>query len=156
MTLETLQGLFEKIQDETSLKNLMEHKFNLSMETGKLHIKLHDGNSAEDRSNTIAVINAISTLVDILIDRIQEVKQKEAEARRQANIQRAKEDQQDRKAAKAYNIEEGKLAQACKRVLNRSTYKAILKVVQEMSHSEIKRLQQKDLPMLVLNVKDEE
>lgn len=156
MTLDTLQKLFETIQDETELKNLMEHKFNLSIEVGKLHMLLHDGNASADRSHTLASINAASTLETIINDKIQLIKQSEIEARRKSNIESQKESQREKRDFKRYNIEESNLAVAAKKLLNRSTYMAIVKVAQEMPHRDIRKLKQKDLPMLILSVRDED
>jgi hypothetical protein len=156
MTLETLQELFERVQSETELSNLIEHKFNLSIEIGKLHIALHDGNSSSERSNTIALINASGTLETIINDKIQEIKQSKLDDRRRLNTEQQRLNKDNKKALHKYNIQESNLALAAKRVLNRSTYKAIIKVAEEMSHSKINKLKQRDLPFLILNVTDNE
>ena len=154
MTLQILQELFEKIQPETDLNNLMERKFNLTMELGKLHVLLHDGNSSRDRSDVLACINAGQVLESIVNDKIQDIRQKELDARKRANIENDQLAREEKRAWKRYNIEESNFVTAAKRVLNRSTYQAIVKIAQEMPHKDIRKLRQKDLPMLILSVED--
>src|SRR5690349_19810188 len=97
ITLKTLQELFEKVQNEESVENLQEHKFNLSMEISKLHLELHNGNSAQSKSDILAVINSGNALKDILDDKIDKLKQEVYQKRRTENIERDRlRQQQDR------------------------------------------------------------
>lgn len=150
ISLVELQEMFEKVQEEENSDNLNEHKFNLQIEENKLHVRLHEPNLLpEDKSNLIAVIKTATLLRGILNSRIENLKEEKGQKRKELNRNNQNELHNDAKMFRKFNIEESNLALAAKRLLDKHTYQALIKCAQEMKHSEINKLKQKDLKSLI-------
>ncbi len=154
ITIKSLQELFEKIRDEEVVENLQEYKFNLTIEISQLHLALHDGNSNESKPSILAVINSASSLKEILEDRINKLQQEAYQRRKIENIERDKLRSRQTKDQKRLNIEEANLARACKKLLSKETYKALLKIATEYSHQDINKLRPNQLKTLEIDAID--
>jgi len=154
MNLSELKIKFESIQKENSIDKLLEHRFNLQIEEGEMHVYLHslDDSQQIEKSETKSIIGSIQSIKLVINERIELLKTAMKDQKRKEREAKELKNKESNKAERKFNIEESKFVLAAKRLLDGKTYKAILKASQDLPHSKINNMKRKNLENLIEDI----